>query len=255
MDVSWWDSQDSQENVTREFKISRPGQRDITGALWLPVELQADADTLICCGHGASGNRYQAPIPYLADRFTAEGSPVLSLDGPVHGLRQVGEGGRKAFGPEYVRDGALSEMTAEWHIAIDLVSQLPEINVSRLAYFGLSMGTIFGLPLVASRDDVTVATLGLFGIQDQTPHREAFLTACGEVRCPVFYLMQLEDVLFSREGYLTAFDALASKDKVIHANPGLHPEVPAVEVEYAVAFMLSHLRGEANTHIVNIIAD
>ncbi len=50
-------------------------------------------NTLMLFGHGASGDRYQAPICHLAERFVSEAQvPVLSLDGPVHGLRQVGPG-------------------------------------------------------------------------------------------------------------------------------------------------------------------
>ena len=53
--------------------------------------------------------------------------------------------------------------------------------------------------------------------------------------------MQLEDELFSREGYLELFDAFASEDKRIHANPGLHPEVPTEEMRFAFDFMQAHL--------------
>ena len=75
--------------------------------------------TLICLGHGASGDRYQPPICSLAARFVKEAKfPVLSLDGPVHGLRQVGDSGRTAFFPEFERDGCMEDMTDEWTCAV-----------------------------------------------------------------------------------------------------------------------------------------
>jgi len=257
MKVAWQPAEDRNQLPTQEFCITREGQRNITGAVWLPPQTDDDiADTLMCFGHGASGDRYQAPICYMAERFSREAQiPVLSLDGPVHGLRQVGEGGRKAFGPEYIRQGALDDMTMDWHLAIEATQNLLNMGKSKLAYFGLSMGSIFGIPLVASRDDCKVATLGLFGIQERTPHREQFLAACADITCPVLYLMQLEDELFSREGCLLAFDALSSADKSLHANPGLHPAVPVSEVDHAYAFLLSHIRGEADDRVINIIAD
>ena len=109
-DIQWTDAKDTRDNATKEFRIRRDGMRDITGALWLP-DAPVEGKTLICCGHGASGNRYQAPISDLAERFVDANLPVLSLDGPVHGLRQVGDGGRTAFFPEYQRDNSLIDLS------------------------------------------------------------------------------------------------------------------------------------------------
>ncbi len=258
--IEWQDTTDSLGNPTREFRITNDDARDVTGAIWLPKQRvnktedgSADTSRLICCGHGASGDRYQAPIPYLANRFVNEtGSPVLSLDGPVHGLRQTGEGGRKAFFPEFQREDALKDMTRDWHLAIAAAQTLPAIEGQELAYFGLSMGSIFGFPLIASREDFGLAVLGLFGIQDSFPHASEFLVAAQKISCPVLFLMQLEDELFNREGYLKAFDALASEDKRIHANPGLHPDVPQEEIDFAFEFLnTSHSNKRKTAFVAN----
>lgn len=255
IEVTWNDTEDQRGASTREFRILRPGQRDITGAVWLPATLTPNA-TLMCFGHGASGDRYQAPIPYLAERFVTEaGIPVLSVDGPVHGLRQVGDGARGAFFPEFQRDESISDMVEEWTCAIEVTQQLPEIGPGRLAYFGLSMGSIFGVPMVASRDDIVVATLGLLGIQSGFPHDKELLDAAAKIDCPVLFLMQLEDELFDREGYLKLFDAFPSSDKRIHANPGLHPEIPAEEVDFAFDFLMGHINGTRERRIVNPLAE
>jgi hypothetical protein len=55
--------------------------------------------------------------------------------------------------------------------------------------------------------------------------------------------MQLEDELFTREHYLDLFDRLASTDKRIHANPGLHPEVPVEELDFSAGFLQRYLAG------------
>jgi alpha-beta hydrolase superfamily lysophospholipase len=177
-DIQWTDAKDTRDNATKEFRIRRDGMRDITGALWLP-DAPVEGKTLICCGHGASGNRYQAPISDLAERFVGANLPVLSLDGPVHGLRQVGDGGRTAFFPEYQRDNSLIDMTDDWTCAIEQIQS--EFAIAKLAYFGLSMGSLFGLPLVASRGDVTVAVLGLMGVQQNFPHGETLLKAAADI--------------------------------------------------------------------------
>jgi pimeloyl-ACP methyl ester carboxylesterase len=254
-EVRWSDASDDEGRPTREFRITRTGKRDITGALWLPGSLSTGA-TLVCFGHGASGNRYQAPICHLAARFIKEaGLQVLSLDGPVHGLRQVGEGGRSAFFPEFQRDNCLDDMTDDWACAVSEVQSLDSVGVGKLAYFGLSMGSLFGIPFVASRQDVTVAALGLVGVESNFPHDEEILEAAANIGCPLLFLMQLEDELFRRDGYLKVFDTFSSVDKRLHANPGLHPEIPAEEIDFAFDFLTGHIKGTKERRIVNPLAE
>ena len=201
--------------------------------------------SLVAFGHGASGDRYQAPIPYLAGKFVAAGHTVVSIDGPVHGLRQVGPGGREAFGAEMRRDTMVDDMNADWLFAIDLAQSESNAELNQLAYFGLSMGSIFGIPMLADTSKklpVVVATLGLIGSHGiGTRLGSRMLEDAAKLTFPVLFLMQLEDELFSREGYLELFDALASADKRIHANPGLHPDVPADEMRFAFEFMQKRL--------------
>ena len=71
----------------------------------------------------------------------------------------------------------------------------------------------------------------------------------------MLFIMQLEDELFDRDGYLALFDALASSDKRLHANPGLHPEVPAEEIDFVVRFLTSHLSGQAEKRVVKPLAE
>jgi pimeloyl-ACP methyl ester carboxylesterase len=234
MNIKWSSATDTNGYPTREFSLE--GNRSVTGAVWLPDEPTLGA-TLICFGHGASGDRYQDPIADLAARFVQAGFPCLSIDGPVHGLRKVGDGARGAFFPEYQRENSIADMVSDWEFAIEAAKALNEIGACELAYFGLSMGSIFGIPLVAARPDVVVATLGLVGVSGQFPHGKRILEAATDIRCPTLFLMQLEDELFDREGYLKVFDAFSAKDKRLHANPGLHAEVPIEEVDYTFRFM------------------
>ncbi len=254
--IKWQKATDPNGSNTREFHIESREHRTVTGALWLPED-PVQSDTLMLFGHGASGDRYQAPICHMAKRFVSEAEvPVLSLDGPVHGLRQVGPGGRSAFGKEYQRAECIDDMVTDWNVAIEALTSLPELDIKHLAYFGLSMGSIFGIPLIAARKDVTVATLGLIGVTGAaTTHAERLLTDAGEVRCPLLFLMQLEDELFDREGCLKVFDRFPSENKRLHANPGLHPEIPAEEIGFAFDFLRSHIEGEVDHRIINPLAD
>ena len=64
--------------------------RPVTGVLWQKPD-SAPGAPLVCFGHGASGDRFQQPIPWLAKRLVGEhGYSALSIDGPVHGRRRPG---------------------------------------------------------------------------------------------------------------------------------------------------------------------
>ncbi|MEZ5379171.1 MAG: hypothetical protein R2733_21920 [Acidimicrobiales bacterium] len=225
-----------------EFTLDRDG-RPVTGVLWLPPDAGA-ATPLVCCGHGASGDRHQAPIPWLAKRLTLDhGMAVLSIDGPVHGRRQVGPGGRDAFWPEWQREGSTQDMVADWKLALDAALELPDLADGPVGYWGLSMGTLFGAPFVAAAPRISVAVLGLMGITGPDHYRPLITAAAEQIEVPVLFLMQLEDELFSRDEYLALFDTLASTDKRLHANPGLHPAVPLEELDHGLEFLVQHLTG------------
>ena len=230
--MTWWGATDAARGAVREFRIERRGtERPITGALWTPAGATGDVP-IVLFGHGASGDRYQQPICSLAHRLAAVGCASLSIDGPVHGLRQVGAGGRTALGDEMRREGFVDDMVADWHTALDAAKG--EVAVGEVRYFGLSMGSIFGIPLLATLPEVTAAVLGLLGTTGAVaPLAERLVADAAQIRCRLLFLMQLEDELFPRDGCLALFDAFASDDKRLHANPGLHPEVPAEEIDCA----------------------
>lgn len=252
--IRWQGATDRKGQVTEEFIIEVPDRGLVTGALWQARVEQYS--TLVCMGHGASGNRYQAPISELAIRFSQElGVPVLSLDGPVHGLRQQGNGGREAFFPHYQRAECIAEMLEDWNIAISSAIHHLAQPIDDLAYFGLSMGSIFGIPLIASRQDFKVAAIGLIGSREDALHGNEILDAAQQTRCPVLFLMQLEDELFDRGSCLNVFDRLASTDKHLHANPGLHPQIPAEEIDYTYQFIARHIAGTAQPKILDPIAE
>ena len=228
--------------TVREFTVMR-GKRPVTGVLWQADNAKPDAP-LIMFGHGASGSRHQRPIPFLAEQMVRErGVFALAIDGPVHGRRQTGEGGRKSFWPEWQRPGSAEDMIADWQLALDSVQALSEVGTGPVGYWGLSMGTIYGAPTVAAEPRIKAAVLGLMGVSGPSHYRPLVEAAAKAIQCPVFFIMQLEDELFTRAEQLALFDAFGTDDKRLHANPGLHPDVPVEELHHSREFLMAHLSG------------
>lgn len=229
-------------HVRREFDLQCDG-RLVSGVLWQPATPTPGAP-LVCCGHGASGDRHQTPIPWLARRLTEEhGCSVLAIDGPVHGRRFVEPGGREAFWPEWRREGSVEDMVADWTVALDFVQSQPDVGRGPVGYWGLSMGSIYGVPVVAAEPRIGVAVLGLLGVTGPEHYIGRLEAAAAAITCPVLFLVQLEDELFARDQCLALFDALGSTDKRLHANPGLHPAVPVEELHQSITFLVERLRG------------
>ena len=253
--MDWFESD---HTGARDFRLKAPA-REITGALWLPENHTANTP-LILCGHGASGDRYQAPIPHLARRFREIGAGTLALDGPVHGLRQVGPGGREALSQAFRRPELTDEMVADWLLSLSAICETEGLTANPLAYFGLSMGTIFGIPTLAAAAaqgiEFRASVLGLAGTSGAVGFLgERLASDAAAINHPVLFLMQLDDELFDRQGYLALFDAIGSDDKRLHANPGLHPEIPSEEVDASFGFLSARLNADVPRDITNPLAE
>ena len=155
-------------------------------------------------GHGASGSKSQDYIVALARGLVRhQGLCAVAIDGPVHGDRRAdGEqsGGLPFadFVPRWSADPELiDDMVADWRATLDAVQALPEVTAGPCGYWGLSMGTIFGLPVVAAEPRVAVAVLGLMGIAG--PTKDRFAADAPAVRCPLLFVVQWHDELFPRD--------------------------------------------------------
>ena len=109
-------------------------------------------------------------------------------------------------------------MVWDWKATLDHLQATADLGGDRVGCWGLSGGTTFGLPLVASEPRINAAVLGLNG---DVPLMRAYAP---DVTCPVMYMMNLEDSFMTRESCLALFDALATTDKYVLAFPGNHGE-------------------------------
>jgi hypothetical protein len=85
-----------------------------------------------------------------------------------------------------------------------------------------------------SRGRITAAVFGELG-------HESLTGVVGNVTVPLQFLLQWDDEHVERQSGLALFDAFASTEKTLHANPGAHRDVPAFELDCASRFFARHL--------------
>lgn len=242
--VPWIGEPLTGDGVTeRRFDLDVDG-RVVPGILWTPEDATGPRP-LVLIGHGATRHKRVDHMVALASHLAREfGFAALALDAPGHGDRRADPSADDVtrfseFLAEWSRPGTVDDVLAEWAAAFEVVRGLEEVGDGPLGYWGLSMGTIYGVPLVAAEPRVQVAVFGLMGLVGPTLDRLA--ADAPRVTCPVAFLQQWDDSLLPRQPVLDLFDALGSIDKRLHAHPGEHSAVPVEEFEFTVAFLARHL--------------
>lgn len=216
--------------VERRFDV-KCDDRVVPGIVWTPEDASG-ARPLVLIGHGGSGNKRMEYVLGLARRLVRhQGFACAAIDGPGHGDRTDA-----VENSQWWSQDVIESMNADWKATRTALTELPEVGDGPLGYWGLSMGTLFGVPFVASEPDVKAAVLGLMGAAGKR-----YTATAADITCPVLFLQQLDDELMPRQSCLDLFLAIGSNDKRLHANPGAHSAVPAEEMEHSEAFFVKHL--------------
>jgi dienelactone hydrolase len=228
----------------RQFDLESAGRR-IPGLLWTPPQARGTRP-LVLIGHGASGSKREGYVVALARRLVrAHGYAAAAIDGPVHGDRRPDGGSVPGlpfleFSQVWSLDPTMTDaMVADWRATLDALRTLDEVGEGAVGWWGLSMGTILGLPLVAADERIRAAVLGLMGLTG--PSRARIEADAPRVRCPVLFLMQWDDELFTRQAALELFDRLGTADKRLVVHTGGHGQVPPEGFETSERFLARHL--------------
>jgi pimeloyl-ACP methyl ester carboxylesterase len=229
--------------VERRFDLDVETRR-VPGILWTPQGAEGPRP-IVLIGHGATRHKRVDHILALARHLVSRHQfAVTAIDCPGHGERRSDANADEIqifadFLAEWTRAGTVDDMIAEWAATLEAVRSLDEVGDGPVGYWGLSMGTIYGLPFAATEPRIQVAVFGLMGLVGPTHERLA--ADARRVNCPVLFIQQWDDQLLPRPDVLALFDALATVDKRLHAHPGDHAAVPAEEVEFSINFLVRHL--------------
>jgi dienelactone hydrolase len=231
----------------RDFTVDVEG-RTVPGVLWLPAA-GSGPRPLVLLGHGATRHKRIDYVVALGRRLASDyGFAVAAIDAPGHGDRRAPGHDDDLmlfsdFLAEWSREGTVDDVVAEWQAAIDAVRDLDEVGDGPVGYWGLSMGTIYGVPLVAAEPRIQVAVFGLMGLLG--PTRDRLAADAPSIACPVLLIQQWDDSLIPRAEVFELFDALGSLDKRLHAHPGEHAAVPVEEIAFSARFLARHLAPHA----------
>jgi dienelactone hydrolase len=221
---------------------------EIPGVLWTPAGA-AGSRPLILMGHGGGHHKKAPGIVARAHRFVAEcGFAAVAVDVPAHGDRPKVEEYDRIAGENQARVAAGEDVAPllaafhalvarqtvpEWQAVLDAVQERDHVGAGPVGYWGVSLGCGLGVPFVAAEPRVRAAVLGLGGAL-------ASAEAAARITVPVEFLMQWDDERIPRAQGLALFEAFASAEKTLHANPGKHGDVPAFEVDSTVRFFTRH---------------
>jgi pimeloyl-ACP methyl ester carboxylesterase len=222
----------------------------IPGVLWSPAGAIGNRP-LVLLAHGGGQHKKVPGLVARAHRYvTACGFTVAAIDAPGHGDQPRTEQDERfaagmrerltasePIGPHIARHNAelAARAIPEWQAALDALQELDGIGADGpVGFWGVSLGTAIGVPFAAAEPRITAAVFGLAS-------HETLAEAAARVAVPVQFLLQWDDELVSRDSGLALFDAFASREKTLHANPGRHVEVPAFELDSSARFFTRHL--------------
>ncbi len=239
--------------IERRFNLRVDGEI-VPGIHWLPEAASAPHPTVLI-GHGGTQHKRAPNVLGLARKLVRHGEyGVVALDAPGHGDRMTEEqrrerdellarrlGDRLApLSERRVRamSGAAMRAVAEWKALLDDLTTNQQWANGPFGYWGVSMGTVFGVPLLVNEPRIAAAVLGLGALREGS---EGLRAQAVRIVVPLLFLLQWDDELMTREGGLALWDAFASEEKTMHINPGAHVEIPLFERDAALAFYKRHL--------------
>lgn len=223
----------------------RRAEVDVPAVVWSPA--QPSRGIILAC-HGGSGHKCSPAILAIAQAFLSQGFSVLAIDGPVHGDRRSDgdlnpETARTSFRTAWRAGLGRLDMARDMSAALDALLAETDHAGLPVGYIGVSMGTAYGLPLLAEDRRIRAAAIGLWGTT--YPASEHLAAYARRIECAIWFTQQWHDEFFDRQGTAELFDAVGAADKRMVVYPGPHRELEGERLADAVSFLVGRLSSTA----------
>lgn len=233
-------------STTRDFFTEVQGRR-VPAAIWLPADC-ARPRPVVFVGHGGSGHkRSQLVLDLVQALVEPHQMAVVAIDGPVHGARRaVFEDGplvRQEFRDLWTSGLSIDPMRTDWQSCIDYVCQLPEIDPQNIAWYGISMGTAYGIPLLGNDLRLKAAALGMWGTCREPAQR--LVEEAARIMIPILFQVKEQDDIFTPQGQQNLYQAIGSSHKEYKLYTGGHTDPKDQQLADIVKFLVKHLQPDA----------
>ena len=199
---------------------------------------------LLLLGHGGGtpGKDSERFIQLCRRYAEGTGLVVLCIDAVDHGERQP-SGPLDPGVPQQWHSRVAPQMVFDWQQASAALAP----TGPALAYVGFSMGSIFGLPVVAAMSSIQAAVFVVGGVPagdwlDDPPLEGLLLHAAGRIsHADVLMVNMNRDELFPAAGSLGVFNAIPGRRKRLVFWDGGHSDWPAEAINDSIAFINDRL--------------
>ena len=194
--------------------------------------------------HGGSSHKQGTDIEALVQRYLALGFAVLAVDGPVHGDRRsehTRSASREQIRSDFFdiwrsRGNGMEEMVRSWQAAVNWLARQPHLDSEQVYWYGVSMGTAYGIPVLSQIKGIQAAVLGMWGLCFDNSAPLADLAP--SIQVPVLFQIKWDDELFTRQGQMDLFERLGTTQKWLCVYPGMHVPVAGKQAEDACRFLV-----------------
>ena len=219
---------------------------EIPGTFWHGRATAGARSPLTLLQHGGPLHKRDERTEQLARSIVdGTGSSVMAIDGPIHGERRSDRpelmamlGLFKGFWQEV---GGIDALVADWKVALDTVLARGWADAERIAWFGVSMGTAYGIPLCAAEPRIKRAAMGMWGTD--WGQAERLLEDARHMRTPVVFQIKAEDEIFTTAGQRQLFDAIGSPIKRLTTYAGGHSLTAPGQMDELLAFIAEAFDG------------
>lgn len=231
------------ESVEQRFRV-QVGRRSVPAVAWTPAGC-AGRRPLVLVGHGGSGHKtsqlvLDAALPLVREH----GIVVAAIDGPVHGERRAnfdaGSAVRDEFRALWAAGRSVEPMIEDWRATLDQLCDLPQVDSAAIGWYGISMGTAYGLPFIAAEPRIRAAVLGMWGTSRVNTGR--LVEDARRVAIPVLFQQKKDDEFFTPEGQVEIYEALASREKRLAVYEGGHTDPAGAQLADLIEFLANALQ-------------